>query len=206
MWDDAKPYSHAIVVENAASISEILSYLDGLAYSKGISLMRSVEKIVGEESFRLSLQEYLKINAFDVADLNRFYDTVLTNITDGKEFMKSWLNEMNYPLVTIDLSVENNSTKLIFTQSRFIISDAFNISNLNANYRWKIYLDCTLGGNSSSFDRINFVLGTEQEVKILSGKTYSWIKCNRDFQSFHVTKYSFSVQHFTAVLQAQPTV
>ncbi|UJR17738.1 hypothetical protein I4U23_004636 [Adineta vaga] len=209
MWDDAKPYSHSIVVENATSISEILSYLDGLAYSKGISLMRMLNKIVGEEVFRENLQEYLRSNAFNVGDLNRFFNRTLNNRTNGKEFMKSWLNEMNYPLVNIDLTNEDKSTKLSFTQSRFILSDIFDISNLNKNYRWKINLDCILGGNYSDSDidheRINFILENEQETRTISNKTYSWIKCNRDFQSFHVTKYSFSSERFTSVIQSEPT-
>ncbi|CAF0728802.1 unnamed protein product [Adineta steineri] len=127
--------------------------------------------------------------------------------------MKSWLNEMNYPLVNIDLNIENNSTKLTFTQSRFILSDIFNISHLNKDYRWKINLECILGGNHNSDsdiidignDQINFILDDEQKIQIISDKSYSWIKCNRDFQSFHVTKYSFSSQRFTSVFEAQPT-
>ncbi|CAF1531968.1 unnamed protein product [Adineta steineri] len=213
MWNDAKPYTHPIIVENAVTVPEIMSYLDGLTYSKGISLMRMLEKIVGAENFRHNLQEYLKLNAFNVADLNLFYDTLLTNRTNGKEFMKSWLNEMNYPLVNIDLNIENNSTKLTFTQSRFILSDIFNISHLNKDYRWKINLECVLGGNHNSDsdiidignDKINFILDDEQKIQIISDKSYSWIKCNRDFQSFHVTKYSFSSQRFTSVFEAQPT-
>ncbi|CAF4170650.1 unnamed protein product, partial [Adineta steineri] len=117
------------------------------------------------------------------------------------------------PLVNIDLNIENNSTKLTFTQSRFILSDIFNISHLNKDYRWKINLECVLGGNHNSDsdiidignDKINFILDDEQKIQIISDKSYSWIKCNRDFQSFHVTKYSFSSQRFTSVFEAQPT-
>ncbi|CAF1318772.1 unnamed protein product [Adineta ricciae] len=206
MWDDAKPYSHPIAVGDTMTIPEILSYLDGLTYSKGISLMRMVEKIVGGERFQRSLQEYLRTNAFKVADLNQFYSMVLGNSTNGREFMKSWLDEMNYPLVTIDLQAENNSTKLIFTQSRFIISDTFNTTNLNQNYRWKIYLDCTLGRNNSNSERIRFFLENEQSIEFLPENEYSWVKCNRDFQSFHITKYpSNSIQSFSSIIKAQPT-
>ena len=59
--------------------------------------------------------------------------------------MKSWLEEQNYPLLKVDLSVENNETKLVFTQSRFIISNVLNISHLNPNYRWKINITCSAG-------------------------------------------------------------
>ena len=145
MWDDAKPSSHAIVVQNVTSPAEITSLFDSITYSKGASILRMLEKIVGSEKFRTNLQDYLTINAFGVADLNMFYDKLLTNITNGTEFMKTWLNEMNYPLLNVNLTVENGETKIVFTQSRFIISNALNTSGLDQNYRWKINIKCVLG-------------------------------------------------------------
>ncbi|CAF1247472.1 unnamed protein product [Rotaria sordida] len=214
MWDDAKPSSHAIVIENLTNVPEIMSYLDAITYSKGISLMRMLEKIVGPEKYRTNLQDYLLINAFDVGNLNMFYDGLLINITNGTEFMKTWLNEVNYPLLNVNLNVENGDTKLVFTQSRFIISNALNSSNLNKNYRWKINIECVLGGNYPNSDttniggdRIKFILENEQENRVLPGKSYSWIKCNRNFQSFYVTEYIFpsiTWQRFTSVLEAEP--
>ncbi len=53
------------------------------------------------------------------------------------------------------------------------------------------------------------MLEGEQEIHNISGKSYSWIKCNRDFQGFYVTEYLFpsaTWSPFSAVLDAQPTV
>jgi len=53
------------------------------------------------------------------------------------------------------------------------------------------------------------MLEDEQEIISLPEKSYSWIKCNRDFQGFYVTEYSFPSNDwspFSAVLEAQPTV
>ena len=58
-------------------------------------------------------------------------------------------------------------------------------------------------------DEINLILESEQENRVLFGKSYSWIKCNRHFQGFYVTQYSFPStmgQAFTSVLETQPTV
>jgi len=70
-----------------------------------------------------------------------------------------------------------------------------------------------LGGHYPDSDVVNigdytieFMLEGEQEIRTISGKSYSWIKCNRDFQGFYVTKYSFSSTHFSTILEAQPTV
>ncbi|CAF1636307.1 unnamed protein product [Rotaria magnacalcarata] len=214
MWEDAKPSSHAIVVKNVTGVSEILDYLDLLTYTKGVSVLRMLEYIATRDKFRSGLQNYLMINAFDVGDLNMFYDQLLNN-TNGTQFMKSWLEEPNYPLLHVQLNVENGDTKLTFTQSRFILSNALNSSHLDKNYRWKIHIKCILGGNSSDFDTnnrtgdiIDFILEKEQDTENLPGTSYSWIKCNQNFQGFHVTQYSFPTttwQSFTSVIETQPT-
>jgi hypothetical protein len=53
------------------------------------------------------------------------------------------------------------------------------------------------------------MLENEQEVQSFPGKSYSWIKCNRDFEGFYVTEYSFpstTWSRFSSVLEAQPSV
>lgn len=212
MWDDAKPSSHAIVVQNVNSAAEITSLFDSITYSKGASILRMLEKIVGSDTFRDGLRDYLTLNAFDVGDPSDFYNKLFTNIS-GEEFMKNWLEELNYPILNVYLKVETNGTSITFNQSRFIISNALDSSNLTTDYRWKINIQCVLGENHSNSnidsDTIDFILDTEQETQFLPGKFYTWIKCNRDFQGFYVTQYSSessSWQHFSSVLEAQPTV
>jgi aminopeptidase N len=168
MWDDAKPSSHPIVVKNVTSAAAITSLFDSITYSKGASILRMLEKIVGSETFQKSLQDYLTANRFSVGDPNTFYNR-LFNDTRGEAFMKNWLEEQNFPLLKVNLSVENNETKLVFTQSRFIISDVLNTSGLNENYRWKIYIQCVLG---KSKDEI-FVFPIEFSRWSVSGFGYS---------------------------------
>jgi glutamyl aminopeptidase len=211
MWDDAKPSSHAIVVRNVTSSADITSLFDSITYSKGASILRMLEKIVGSNTFRDGLRDYLTMNAFDVGDPSIFYNRLFTNIS-GEEFMKNWLEELNYPILNVYLNVDNNGTYVTFNQSRFIISNAFDLSNLTSNYRWKINIQCVLGGNSSETDTIEFILETERETQVLAGKFYTWIKCNRDFQGFYVTNYSSDLttvsawQRFASILEAQPNV
>jgi len=212
MWDDAKPSSHAIVVQNVNSAAEITSLFDSITYSKGASILRMLEKIVGSDTFRDGLRDYLTLNAFDVGDPSDFYNKLFTNIS-GEEFMKNWLEELNYPILNVYLKVDTNGTSITFNQSRFIISNALDSSNLTTDYRWKINIQCVLGENHSNSnidsDTIDFILDTEQETQFLPGKFYTWIKCNRDFQGFYVTQYSSessSWQHFSSVLEAQPSV
>ena len=144
MWDDAKPSSHAIVVPNVTSAVDITSLFDSITYSKGSSILRMLERIVGSDVFRDGLRDYLKSNAFGVGDPSVFYNNLFTNIS-GEEFMRNWLEEMNYPMLHVHLKVEENGTTIIFNQTRFILSDVLDASNLNSEYRWKINIECLLG-------------------------------------------------------------
>ena len=215
MWDDAKPSSHPIVVHDIRTTNDINSLFDSILYLKGTSIVRMLEKMVGSDRFRSSLNEFLSIDGFDIADPVDFYRPLFDNF-DGEGFVKNWLEEANYPLIKVDLTVENGNTKLSFTQSRFIISDALNISSLNSTYRWKINMTCVLGGNYPNDDVSNvpgetlmFYFDQEQDNRVLSGKSYSWIKCNQDFQGLFVTQYTFPTttwSRFASVLEAKPTV
>jgi hypothetical protein len=58
-------------------------------------------------------------------------------------------------------------------------------------------------------DKIDFMFNQEQDTKVITGKTYSWIKCNQNFQGFYTTEYTFATRtwtRFSSVLEAQPTV
>ena len=215
MWDDARPSSHPIIVSGVIDAVQIISLFDSITYAKGSSILRMLERTVGSSRFRDALQEYLTINAFDVGDPKIFYDKLFTNIS-GEEYMKSWLGEKNYPLLKVNLTLENADTKVTFTQSRFILSEALNASQLNPNYRWKINVKCVLGGTAPNSDTTNvggdqleFMLEGEQDTRTVTGKSYTWIKCNRDFEGFYATTYSFGSStwpRFSNVLEAQPTV
>ena len=146
MWDDAKPSSHPIVVKNVTDASEIISLFDSITYSKGASILRMLEKTVGADRFANGLRDYLAANAFGVGDPISFYNQ-LFDTTSGEEFMENWLDELNYPLLHVNLTVENGTTRVVFNQSRFILSDALNVSLLNNDYRWKISIRCVLGRN-----------------------------------------------------------
>jgi glutamyl aminopeptidase len=155
MWDDAKPSSHAIVVRNVTSAVDITSLFDSITYSKGASILRMLEKIVGSNVFRDGLRDYLSSNPFGVGDPSIFYNRLFTNIS-GEEFMRNWLEQANYPILHVHLKVDENGTQIEFNQSRFIISSAFDGFNISDDdYCWKINIQCILGMNHFFFVVIN---------------------------------------------------
>lgn len=220
MWDDAKPSSHPVIVHNVTSAADITSIFDSITYSKGASILRMLEKIVGFETFRNGLRDYLTNNAFGVGDPTDFYNKLFTNIS-GEEFMNNWLEEQNFPLLHVHLKSDENGTEIFFNQSRFIISNILDTSNLNESYRWKIQTQCVLGSTtfSSDFDAnstesqtIDFYLQTQNDSLWIPDVEFHWIKCNRHFQGFYITQYTTEEtnvsiwQQLASQIESHPTV
>ena len=54
MWDDAFPSSHPVEA-NVETPDQINNVFDSITYSKGQSVLRQLENVVGAEGFRLGL-------------------------------------------------------------------------------------------------------------------------------------------------------
>ena len=62
----------------------ITSLFDSITYSKGASILRMLERIVGSEQFRTSLQDYLTSNRFDVGDPQYILQRIIS------QFINQW--------------------------------------------------------------------------------------------------------------------
>jgi aminopeptidase N len=202
MMNDFKPSISPVSNKNLTNNEEILDYLSPDIYSKGASLLRLLEYIAGNETFQTAVRDIFSVT--DVSNvLNTFYsnfdfNTLLNTTTiTAEEFLRSWLEERNYPIVTIDF-IPNNKT-LIFRQTRYFGSFALDNSALDPNYVWNIYMECDIGGFQNETDynltanyvssRLKFIFQSSTEVIQLSDDEYIWIKCNKDFYSYQVTEY-----------------
>jgi aminopeptidase N len=206
MMDDFKPSIWPVSNKNLTNNEQILDYLSTNIYSKGASLLRLLEYIVGPETFQTAVrsifsitqQEHLYSTFYSNFDLNTSLNTTVT----AEELLRSWLEERNYPIVTIDLIRSNDTiqnTTVIFRQTRYFGSFALNHSLSDPDYAWKIYMECDLGGvrdednwnltANYSPSKIRFLLQSSTEVIQILNEDFLWIKCNKDFYSYHVTEY-----------------
>ena len=206
MMEDFKPKIWPVSDKNLTNNEQILDYLSPHIYSKGASLLRLLEYIAVNETFQTAVASIFSVNSTSNV-LSTFYSnfdlpTLLNTTVTTEEFLRSWLEERNYPIVTIDLIPNNgsgNSTTLIFRQSRYFGSFALDGSSLDPNYKWKIYMECDLGGLQNGDDlnltagyessKLKFIFDSSTENIQLVDEEYQWIKCNKDFYSFHVTEY-----------------
>lgn len=208
MMDDFKPSIWPVSNKNLTNNDEILDYLSINVYSKGASLLRLVDYIFGDTQFLQAVKNILPIT--DVSNiLPTFYSqfdlpTVLNTTITTEEFLRSWLEEINYPLVTIDWipsSPESNITKLTFRQARYYGSYVLDDTGLDLNYLWKVYMECDLGGSydANTWDvmdnyapsRLKFMFDQPNITIELENEEYLWIKCNKNFYSFQVTEYIY---------------
>ena len=206
MMDDFKPSIWPVSEQNLTNNEQILDYLSTHIYSKGASLLRLLEHISEADVFQTAVTGLLSVTS--VSDiLPTFYSNfdlssaVNTNVTT-EEFLRSWLEERNYPILTIDVipnDVPDKNTTLIFRQTRYFGSAELDSSSLDVNYKWKMFVECDLGGSNENDNfnltadvdksRIKFILESSTEVVQILDKEYLWIKCNKDFYSYQVTEY-----------------
>jgi hypothetical protein len=151
------------------------------------------------ETFQSAVRNILPVN--DLATvLNTFYsnfDLILNTTTTVEEFLLPWLEEPNYPIVTIDFIPKNETyqnTTFIFRQNRY--SGSF---ENNQNSIWKIYMECDLGGIQDNDiwnltanyaqSKIRFLFDSSIHTIEYFNEEYLWIKCNKNFYSYQVTDY-----------------
>ncbi|XP_021377931.1 uncharacterized protein LOC110466016 isoform X1 [Mizuhopecten yessoensis] len=151
---DALVTSHPLFapVANPAQINEVF---DAISYSKGASVIRMMRFFVGETSFQLGIQRYLKQREYKNADHNDLWAAMEEQIqSEGrslevKNIMNTWILQMNYPVVTLS---KVSNTELRANQKRFL-------TNPNAtdpgrfvspyNYTWRVPITVTYKSNAT---------------------------------------------------------
>jgi aminopeptidase N len=104
--------------QQLANLSEAGSLYGAIIYQKAPVVMRHLEALLGEESFRDGLREYLDAHKFGNATWNDLI-TVLDKRTpqDLKAWSEVWVEQPGRPVVTTTLSVANGHiTQLAFAQ------------------------------------------------------------------------------------------
>lgn len=126
---DALKNSHSISLkEGVDDPSEISEIFDHISYSKSASIIRMLTYIIGIETFKDGLHNFL--NAFSYSNANQTaLWKYLQAATDKQnliekvnieEIMNSWTMMEGYPLITITRDYETN--KVRFSQSRFLLN------------------------------------------------------------------------------------
>jgi len=103
--------------------SEAEEMFDEITYDKGASVLRMLERFLGEETYMKGIQKYIKDNQFGNAETSQLWDALAE--VSGKpvgEIMHDWVYKPGYPLVTAQPMEEGRDLSL--AQDYFTVSPA----------------------------------------------------------------------------------
>lgn len=137
--------SHPIVVE-VNNPDEINQIFDAISYSKGASVIRMMNDILGEEDFREGLNIFLKRFQYDNAVSQDLWDA-LEEATGGTvkvdEIMNTWTTQMGFPVVNITRN--SNGIAVDATQEWFLVDPNANKTadeyGSPYDYNWDIFFN-----------------------------------------------------------------
>lgn len=115
MGDDGLGESHGIRVE-VRSGEEINEIFDSISYSKGASVIRMIERYVGEAVFKRAIQRYISQHMYGNASGHDLWRAIGDEYgQDISGMVEGWISQAGYPIVR----VQDSGEFLTLTQSRY---------------------------------------------------------------------------------------
>jgi puromycin-sensitive aminopeptidase len=189
METDGLAASRAIHAD-VANPTEAFEMFDDISYSKGASIIRMLEKYVGDLAFRRGVQIYIKRFSFRNASTEDLWKAVAE--ASGKaipQLMHAWVYQPGFPILTV-LTKDNSST---ITQSRF-----FNIQSKSratgSGADWVVPIGCLSGlkPNSVTAHPSQYLLMHDQKLDLQSGTLVEPYFCNAFGAGYYRVAYSRS--------------
>ncbi|XP_071824973.1 aminopeptidase N-like isoform X3 [Apostichopus japonicus] len=161
---DALGSSHPVrvPVNSPAEISEIF---DTISYAKGASILRMLNNILSEETFRRGLNRYLTHYSEGNANSDKLWDALnqVQDQYDVKKIMDTWTLQMGYPVITVTRS----GSTLNVQQSHFLIDPESEVDDkyIDLGYLWYCQLTHTHKLEAEYDNPLYYWLnGTEGEI------------------------------------------
>ncbi|XP_065349190.1 aminopeptidase Ey-like [Cloeon dipterum] len=157
---DSLKSSHP-VSNNIQHPSEIWQLFDDISYSKGYLVLRMLNYVLGEETFRRGVGRYLKTHQYSNAVQNDLWASFEEQSRDDsardssrkeapreatvKEIMDSWTLQTGYPVIHVKRNYEKGSAEL--WQNRFV-TDSLGRSSEDRESLWWVPISYTDPSNA----------------------------------------------------------
>src|SRR5439155_1445017 len=105
-------------VKDPAEIREIF---DEISYSKGASILRMLERFLGEAAFRRGLRSYLREHSYGNARTEDLWRAL--EAASGKPVravMGTWTKQTGFPLLDVQITRKNGEARIALSQARFL--------------------------------------------------------------------------------------
>eukprot|EP01059_Diplonema_ambulator_P017204 TRINITY_DN29182_c0_g1_i1.p1 TRINITY_DN29182_c0_g1~~TRINITY_DN29182_c0_g1_i1.p1 ORF type:complete len:879 (+),score=398.09 TRINITY_DN29182_c0_g1_i1:60-2696(+) len=169
---DALRSSHPILVPiaRAESVEEVF---DLISYCKGGSVIRMIYSLLGRETFRQGLVDYLQTHSYsntESTDLWAAWDKASGQPI--RELMDTWILQMGYPLITVS-NVSKKDGKLKFdVEQKWYLADG-SVKEGDADKKWIVPL---IFGTQEGAHPPQYLREKKQTVELETAG--SWVKVN----------------------------
>ncbi|XP_060595216.1 glutamyl aminopeptidase-like [Ruditapes philippinarum] len=145
MVTDAGVNSHPIVVP-VSHPNQITEVFDAISYSKGASILRMLQEMMGSGVFFDGISTYLKKYEWSTATTNDLWDDLGQVPVAGysvKEVMDTWTLQMGLPYINVTYVNSGSKTRVTASQKRFLADKNMNYDENESpfRYKWFVQLD-----------------------------------------------------------------
>lgn len=199
MGQDSEISSHPIIVD-VERPSQITSVFDAISYSKGSSVIRMLEALMGEDHFFQGVSDYLKSFKWANAKTDDLWASLSAVEIGGKHFdvkhiMDTWTIQDGFPYVNISVTTSDQGTSTVTaTQARFLSSPGVEVDPKKSPLGYKWYIDLKYktssgaeGTKTMDMNDITF------ELSPGLNQSNGWIKANFQQMGFYRVLYPDSM-------------
>ncbi|XP_078000487.1 aminopeptidase N-like [Glandiceps talaboti] len=189
--------SHPLSTPGLDDVNEIFANFDWLAYYKGVSVLRMLEKFLGETPFKLGVQNYLgqhKFSNADMSDLWKEFSKVSIEGLDINHIMDTWTLQEGFPVVTVNKTTNeiSGSRSLLVTQNYYLLRPKGTKINYNKSqfrYKWDIPFTYITGNSNSRTVQLHWMNMDSVTIPLASDSDNTWILGNVDLAGFYRVNY-----------------
>ncbi|XP_041970213.1 membrane alanyl aminopeptidase-like [Aricia agestis] len=185
------------------SPTEVTGHFSGISYSKGASLLLMLKHFVGESTFKKALNHFLVDKSYQHAFPSDLYnsfkiateeDGVLSNDVDIYELMKYWVEEPGYPVINVNVDINDN--KIHLSQERFFIS----ASASQTEQVWPVPVTFTTGSNPNWENLTPEYVFDSRDMMINQELSNEWVIFN--LQQKGIYRVNYDVNNWQLIANA----
>jgi len=178
----------------------VMDQFDGITYRKGGGVLSMFESFVGEEAFRDGVRLHMERYEDDIASADDFFQSIAdgSNNPDVVDAMKSFVDQEGVPLVSGDVSVNDDGTTTIaLSQSRYAPLG----SSITQGQSWQIPVCAKYGFGERVIKQCTLMTDAEDRIsaKVEGADAADWVMPNADGAGYY--RFTLDTDSWTALLE-----
>jgi aminopeptidase N len=171
--------------ETPAQIQELF---DGIAYGKAASVLRMLEAYLGQETFRMGVDQYLKQHSYGNATADDFWRTLAeVSKKPVDQIMPTFVKQPGAPMISVRTQCLGNSSTVTLSQKRYFYDRSlFDAGN---DQLWQAPV-CLKEHSDSGKDHQKCVVLTKKVQSFALPGCGSWVMANAGASGYYRSGYS----------------